>query len=56
LVALNAVYERLRDLDRPRADMWEVALWEDALAVDEREVYLIFQVAKEAIVVPETID
>jgi glyceraldehyde-3-phosphate dehydrogenase (NAD(P)) len=46
----------MRDLDRPRADMWEVAIWEDALAVDEREVYLTFQVANEAIVVPETID
>jgi glyceraldehyde-3-phosphate dehydrogenase (NAD(P)) len=56
LVALNAVYELMRDLDRPRADMWEVAIWEDALAVDEREVYLTFQVANEAIVVPETID
>lgn len=56
LVALNAVYELMRDLDRSRADMWEVAIWEDALAVDEREVYLTFQVANEAIVIPETID
>jgi glyceraldehyde-3-phosphate dehydrogenase (NAD(P)) len=56
LVALNSVFELMRDLDRPRADMWEVAVWEDALAVDESEVYLTFQVANEAIVVPETID
>jgi len=56
LVALNSVTELMRDLDRPRGDMWEVAVWEDALAVDEREVYLTFQVHNESIVVPETID
>jgi len=56
LVALNAVIELMRDLDRPRADMWEVAVWEDALAADEREVYLTFQVHNEAIVVPENVD
>ncbi len=46
----------MRDLGRPRGDMWEVGLWEDALAVDEREVYLTFQVHNEAIVIPETVD
>ena len=56
LVALNSVTELMRDLGRPRADMWEVAVWEDALAADEREVYLTFQVHNESIVVPETID
>lgn len=56
VVALNSVIELMRDLDRPRGDLWEVAVWEDALAADEREVYLTFQVHNEAIVVPETID
>ena len=56
LVALNSVMELMRDLGRPRGDMWEVAVWEDALAADEREVYLTFQVHNEAIVVPETVD
>lgn len=56
VVALNSVIELMRDLDRPRGDMWEVAVWEDALACDGREVYLTFQVHNEAIVVPETID
>lgn len=55
-VALNSVIELMRDLGRPRGDMWEVAVWEDALAADDREVYLTFQVHNEAIVVPETID
>lgn len=39
-----------------RGDMWEVAVWEDALATDDREVYLTYQVHNEAIVIPETID
>jgi glyceraldehyde-3-phosphate dehydrogenase (NAD(P)) len=56
LVALNSVVELMRDLHRPRGDMWEVAVWEDALASDGREVYLTFQVHNEAIVVPETVD
>ncbi len=56
LVALNAVIEMMRDLNRPRNDMWEVAIWEDALAADEREIYLTFQVHNEAITIPESID
>jgi glyceraldehyde-3-phosphate dehydrogenase (NAD(P)) len=56
LVSLNAVIELMRDLRRPRGDMWEVAVWEDALAVDDREVYLTFQVHNEAITIPESID
>lgn len=56
LVGLNSVIELMRDLGRPRGDMWEVAVWEDALASDGREVYLTMQVHNEAIVVPETID
>jgi glyceraldehyde-3-phosphate dehydrogenase (NAD(P)) len=56
LVALNSVIELMRDLGRPRNDLWEVAVWEDALAVEGYEVYLVFQVHNEAIAVPETID
>lgn len=56
LVAPNAIIEMMRDLGRPRADMWEVAVWEDSLAADGREVYLTYQVHNEAIAIPETID
>lgn len=56
LVALNSVIELMRDLRRPRNDMWEVAIWEDALSTDEREIYMTFQVHNEAIVVPESVD
>lgn len=56
LVALNSVVELMRDLGRPRNDMWEVAVWEDALAVDNHEIYLTFQVHNEAIAIPENVD
>ncbi|MEN8614669.1 type II glyceraldehyde-3-phosphate dehydrogenase [Dehalogenimonas sp. THU2] len=56
LVALNSVIELMRDLGRPRNDMWEVGIWEDALAADDRELYLVFQVHNEAITIPENID
>lgn len=56
LVALNTTVELMKDLGRPRGDMWEVALWEDVLAVNGREAYLTYQVYNEAIVVPESID
>ncbi|HEX5417594.1 MAG TPA: type II glyceraldehyde-3-phosphate dehydrogenase [Chloroflexota bacterium] len=56
LGALNAMSELMRDLGRPRGDMWEVGVWEDTLGADAREVYLSYQVHNEAIVIPETID
>ncbi|HVC35541.1 MAG TPA: type II glyceraldehyde-3-phosphate dehydrogenase [Chloroflexota bacterium] len=56
LVALNSVIELMRDLLRPRHDMWEVAVWEDALASDGRELYLTYQVDNEAIAIPENVD
>lgn len=56
LGALNALSELMRDLGRPRGDLWEVGVWEDTLGADVREVYLSYQVHNEAIVIPETID
>lgn len=56
LVALNSTVELMRDLDRPRGDMWEVAVWEDLVTVDGDEAYLTYQVCNEAIVIPETVD
>jgi len=56
IVALNSTIELMKDIGRPRGDMWEVALWEDVLTVNGNEVYYTYQVYNEAIVVPETID
>jgi len=56
VVALNSTIELMKDLGRPRGDMWEVALWEDILTVSDNELYYTYQVYNEAIVVPESID
>jgi glyceraldehyde-3-phosphate dehydrogenase (NAD(P)) len=56
VVALNSTVELMRDLGRPRGDLWEVALWEDVVTVHDREAIYSYQVFNEAIVVPETID
>lgn len=56
VAAPNSVIEIARDLGRPRADLWEVAVWEDSLAVSGREIFLTYQVHNEAIVTPENVD
>jgi len=56
VVALNSTIELMKDLGRPRGDMWEVALWEDILTVNGSELYYTYQVYNEAIVVPENVD
>ncbi len=56
IVALNSTIELMKDLGRPRGDMWEVALWEDVLTVNGTEAYYTYQIHNEAIAVPENID
>ena len=56
LGALNAIEELVNDLGRPRNDLWEVALWEDILTVQGRELFFCNQVDNQAIVIPENID
>lgn len=55
-IAQNSVVELMRDLGRPRADMWEVAFWEDSLYAQDNEVAFHYQVHNEGIVIPENID
>jgi glyceraldehyde-3-phosphate dehydrogenase (NAD(P)) len=56
LPALNAVKELMADSGRPRADLYEVALWEDMLTVQGNELFYCYMVDNQAIVIPETID
>jgi glyceraldehyde-3-phosphate dehydrogenase (NAD(P)) len=56
VTALNVTADLMLELERPRGAMWEVALWEDILAVQGREAFYAYQVDNQAIVVPETID
>jgi glyceraldehyde-3-phosphate dehydrogenase (NAD(P)) len=56
LVALNTVIELMRDLERPRHDMWEVAVWEDSLDSDGTDLYVTYQVDNESIAIPDNVD
>ncbi len=56
VAAPNSVIEIARDLGRTRGDLWEVALWEDTLAVLGNEIFCSYVVHNESIVVPENID
>lgn len=53
---LNSVIEIARDLERPRNDLWEVAVWHDVTTLTDGDLHLVYQVHNEAIVVPENID
>ncbi len=54
--SMNAVAEMMRDMHRTRADMWEVAYWEDILNVTDGEANMVYQVHNESVVVPENVD
>jgi glyceraldehyde-3-phosphate dehydrogenase (NAD(P)) len=53
---LQAIIEYHREILRPRADIWEVPIWEESITVDNGEIYWIMQIHNEAIVIPENID
>ncbi len=48
--------EYMRDIGRPRGDMWENGIFEDSLSIDGRNLRLFQAVHQEANVVLETID
>lgn len=53
------LHEQMRDLERPRNDMWEAAVWEETIDVDEetdRTLSWIHAVHQESIVVPDNVD
>lgn len=56
LPALNTVKELMSDTGRSRADLYEVALWEDMLKVQGNELFYGYMVDNQAIVIPETVD
>lgn len=56
LSALNSVKEAMAMEGRPNADLYEVALWSNILAVDGTELCYNYMVDNQAIVIPETID
>lgn len=56
IVATNSTIELMRDLGRPRGDMFEVAVWKDILTVNGAELFFTYTVDNQAVVIPETMD
>jgi glyceraldehyde-3-phosphate dehydrogenase (NAD(P)) len=56
LTAINTVKELMADIGRPRDNLYEVALWEDLVTVQDDEAFYAYMVDNQAIVIPETID
>ena len=56
LGALNSIQELMADIGRPHDNLYEVALWEDMLRVEEDELFYAYMVDNQAIVIPDTID
>jgi glyceraldehyde-3-phosphate dehydrogenase (NAD(P)) len=48
--------EWARDQHRPRGDHWEVAVWEDSIAVDGQVIFLTVGVHMESVIAPENVD
>ncbi|MHC1600762.1 MAG: type II glyceraldehyde-3-phosphate dehydrogenase [Candidatus Nezhaarchaeales archaeon] len=54
--ALNSIVELARDLGRPRGDLYEIPVWEDSIAVNGNEIYLMWATPNESNVIPDNID
>ncbi|MEM0373455.1 MAG: phosphorylating glyceraldehyde-3-phosphate dehydrogenase, partial [Sulfolobales archaeon] len=50
------IIEAIRDLGRERNDLMEVAIFEDSIYTNNNEIFLMYGVHQESIVVPENID
>ncbi len=54
--SLAQIIEYARDLGRARGDFQEVAVFRDSITVNGNELYLMYGVHQESIVVPENVD
>ncbi|MEE9592847.1 MAG: type II glyceraldehyde-3-phosphate dehydrogenase, partial [Thermoplasmata archaeon] len=56
LASTAQVIEMARDLNRPRSDLYEIAVWEDGVHVKDGTMYYFQAIHQEADVVPENVD
>ena len=52
----TALFRYARDLGNKRADMYEIAVFEETIAMSGREIMFAINIPQEAVVTPETID
>ncbi|BCS94160.1 Glyceraldehyde-3-phosphate dehydrogenase [Metallosphaera sp. J1] len=50
------IVEVARDMGRPRNDLYELVVFEDSVSVKGNEIFLMYAVHQESIVVPENVD
>ena len=50
------LHEKMRDMNTPRSDMREAAVWEETITVENNKLYWMHMVHQEAIVVPDNVD
>lgn len=51
-----SLFRYARDLGNPRGDMYEIAIWKDAIVKSGRDIMFALNVPQEAVVIPENID
>ena len=51
-----SLFRYARDLGNPRADMYEIAAWEDSIVMSGKEVMFAINIPQESVVIPENMD
>lgn len=51
-----SLFRYARDLGNPRGDMYEIAIWKDAIVKSGRDLMFALNVPQEAVVIPENMD
>lgn len=52
----TSLFRYARDLGNPRGDMYEIAIFEETVAISRKEIMFAVNIPQEAVVIPETID
>jgi len=51
-----SLFRYARDLGNPRADMFEIAAWEDSIVMSGKDVMFAINIPQESVVIPENMD
>ncbi len=51
-----SIFRYARDLGRPRADLYEICIWEDTIVKSGKDIMFGIHIPQESVTIPETID
>lgn len=51
-----SMFRYARDLNKPRGDLYEIALWEDTIVKSGDEIMFAINIPQESVVIPESLD